>query len=152
MRKHIMWLAPHSISIWLDLRTPNLLQPKTLNTKSRQGTGTLTSPAAETGQHTSHPCFQLNKDQVSGHSRLPHPDWIHNSGALGKRCSSRSGPILSSFAPRLSSSRGKISPHFKIWMGPKLRPSTPVAGQLNLDQDFIWRAAVIRTNQMPPAT
>jgi hypothetical protein len=151
-RKRIMWLAPHSISIWLDLRTPNLLQSKTLNTKSRQGTGTLTSPTAETGQQLRILAFSSQRSGfwslASRPSRLD-PQFR----SAWKRCSfdlARSRALFCA-ASFVIAGQGP-PPTSKFWMDLKLSSSTLWAGQLNLDRDFIWRATVIRTNQMPPAT
>lgn len=83
----------------------------------------MTSPAAETGQQLRHPCFQLTKTRLLGHSRLAHPDWTPTiPERLGKRCSldlARSRPLLR----RVFRHRGARSPPtFKIWTDRKLSP------------------------------
>ena len=135
-RKRIMWLAPHSISIWLDLRTPNLLQSKTLNTKSRQGTGTLTSPTAETGQQLRILAFS---SQRSGFwSLASRPSRLDPQlRSAWKRCSfdlARSRALFCA-ASFVIAGQGP-PPTSKFWMDLKLRSQYTVGRSAELRSGF----------------
>ena len=110
LRKCIVWLAPHSISICLEPRNANLLQSKTLNTKSRQGTGKQTfARHLKPGNNFASLLFSSQKDQPfwSLASRSSRPDPQFRSA--WKRRSFRSGPIPSSFLCRVFRHRGARS-------------------------------------------